>query len=240
MPDAAPASHAGNSCTDKITHPFYRLNLLPIPSYHSPRKGARPLCYFLGEKVTQKHFHTAAPLGRQCESAFARSRGGSPEPEPAAAVSRCSRPALAGASAPSPAGSFPDFPIRQTGSYQTTKLISFSFPDKFQCKKQSSCKQALSLAWQPTWLCPHNSVGFPPALQFLQINIEELRRKTFAKKRPMLCSLFHLFPAGTAKGRPVMSTPPHYMSNQYVRNCFPFACILFAQINPKSCCAQRK
>jgi len=28
------------------------------------------------EKVTQKHFHTAAPLGRQYESAFARSRGG--------------------------------------------------------------------------------------------------------------------------------------------------------------------
>ena len=69
MPDTAPASHAGNSCTDKITHPFYRLNLLPIPSYHSPCKGARPLCYFLGEKVTQKHFHTAAPLG------LARSRG---------------------------------------------------------------------------------------------------------------------------------------------------------------------
>ena len=75
VPDTAPASHAGNSCTDKITHPFYRLNLLPIPSYHSPCKGARPLCYFLGEKVTQKHFHTAAPLGRQYESAFARSRG---------------------------------------------------------------------------------------------------------------------------------------------------------------------
>ena len=74
MPDTAPASHAGNSCTDKITHPFYRLNLLPIPSYHSPCKGARPLCYFLGEKVTQKHFHTAAPLGRQYESAFARFR----------------------------------------------------------------------------------------------------------------------------------------------------------------------
>ena len=75
MPDTAPASHAGNSCTDKITHPFYRLNLLPIPSYHSPCKGARPLCYFLGEKVTQKHFHTAAPLGRQYESAFAPCRG---------------------------------------------------------------------------------------------------------------------------------------------------------------------
>ena len=28
-----------------------------------------------GEKVTQKHFHTAAPLWRQYESAFARSRG---------------------------------------------------------------------------------------------------------------------------------------------------------------------
>jgi hypothetical protein len=27
------------------------------------------------EKVTQKHFHTAAPLWRQYESAFARSRG---------------------------------------------------------------------------------------------------------------------------------------------------------------------
>ena len=75
MPDTAPASNAGNSYTDKIAHPFYRLNLLPIPSYHSPCKGARPLCYFLGEKVTQKHFHTAAPLGRQYESAFARSRG---------------------------------------------------------------------------------------------------------------------------------------------------------------------
>ena len=75
MPNAAPASHAGNRCTDKITHPFYLPNLLSIPSYHNPRKGARPLCYFLGEKVTQKHFHTAAPLGRQYESAFARSRG---------------------------------------------------------------------------------------------------------------------------------------------------------------------
>ena len=116
MPDAAPASHAGNSCTDKITHPFYRLNLLPIPSYHSSRRGARPLCYFLGKKVTlcyflgkkvtQKHFHTAAPLGRQYESAFARSRGGSPE-LPAAAVSRCSRPAPAGASAPPPPGGSP-------------------------------------------------------------------------------------------------------------------------------------
>jgi len=92
MPDAAPASHAGYSCTDKITHPFYRLNLLPIPPYHSPRKGARPLCYFLGEKVTQKHFHTAAPLGRQYESAFARSRGGSLE-LPAATFSRYSQQA---------------------------------------------------------------------------------------------------------------------------------------------------
>ncbi|MCB7044018.1 hypothetical protein, partial [Flavonifractor plautii] len=35
---------------------------------------------FSVEKVTQKHFHTAAPLGRQYESAFARSRGGSPKP----------------------------------------------------------------------------------------------------------------------------------------------------------------
>ena len=77
MPDTAPASHAGNSCTDKITHPFYRLNLLPIPSYHSPckgarpvsythldvykRQGARPLCYFLGEKVTSKSTFTPPP-----------------------------------------------------------------------------------------------------------------------------------------------------------------------------------
>ena len=58
-----------------------------------------------------------------------------------------------------------------------TKKISSSFLNKFQCKKQSSCKQALSLAWQPLWLCPHNPVGFPPALQFLQISTEALRRK---------------------------------------------------------------
>ena len=99
---------------------------------------------------------------------------------------------------------------RQTERCQTTKKISFSFPNKFQCRKQSSCKQALSLAWQPSWLYPHSSAGFPPALQFLQISTEELRRKTFAKKRPMLCSSFHLFPAETAKGRPVMSKPPPY------------------------------
>ena len=41
-----------------------------------PGRSMQPLCYFLGEKVTQKHFHTDAPLGRQYESAFARSRGG--------------------------------------------------------------------------------------------------------------------------------------------------------------------
>ena len=40
-----------------------------------PGRSMQPLCYFLGEKVTQKHFHTAAPFGRQYESAFARSRG---------------------------------------------------------------------------------------------------------------------------------------------------------------------
>ena len=106
MPDAAPASHAGNSCTDKITHPFYRLNLLPTPSSHSPRRGASPLCYCRGEKGPQKPFPTAAPWGRQYESALARSRGGSPE-LPAAAVSRCSRPAPAGASAPPPPGGSP-------------------------------------------------------------------------------------------------------------------------------------
>ena len=109
---------------------------------------------------------------------------------------------------------------RQTGSYQATKKdcpplpaffkISFSFPNKSQCKKQSSCKQALSLAWQPSWPCPHNSVGFPPALQFLPISTEELRRKTFAKNRPILCSSLHLFPAETAKGRQVMSKTPLY------------------------------
>lgn len=98
----------------------------------------------------------------------------------------------------------------QPRSCQATKKISFSFPNKFQLKKQSSCKQALSLAWQPSWLRPHNSVGFPPALQFLQISIEALRRKTFAKKRPMLCSSFQLFPAETAKDKPVMSKTPLY------------------------------
>ena len=95
VPDTAPASHSRNGCTYKITRPFYRPYPLLLPSYHSPREGATPLCYFLCEKVTQKHFHTAAPLGRQYESAFARSRGELQE-LPAATVSRCSPPALAG------------------------------------------------------------------------------------------------------------------------------------------------
>ena len=99
VPDTASTSHAGYSCPDKITHPFYRPYPLLFPSYHSPSEGTTPLCYFLGEKVTQKHFHTAAPLWRQYESAFARSRG-EHRSRPAAAVSRCSCPAPAGASAP--------------------------------------------------------------------------------------------------------------------------------------------
>lgn len=74
MPDTAPASHAGNSCTDKITHPFYRLNLLPIPSYHSPCKGARPLCYFLGEKVTKALSHRST-VGAAVGKCFAPLKG---------------------------------------------------------------------------------------------------------------------------------------------------------------------
>ena len=41
----------------------------------APARGQRLFVTFSWEKVTQKHFHTAAPLGRQYESAFARSRG---------------------------------------------------------------------------------------------------------------------------------------------------------------------
>lgn len=44
-----------------------------LPFYHTATDKATSLL-LSGEKVTQKHFHTAAPLGRQYESAFARSR----------------------------------------------------------------------------------------------------------------------------------------------------------------------
>ena len=53
--DTAWAHHAGYSRTDKITRPFYRPNL-PIPSYHSPRKGATPLYHFLRGKSNKSTF----------------------------------------------------------------------------------------------------------------------------------------------------------------------------------------
>ena len=74
VPDTAPASHAGYGCPDKITHPFYRPYPLLLLFYHSQAVTTTSLL-LSGEKVTQKHFHTAAPLGRQYESAFARCRG---------------------------------------------------------------------------------------------------------------------------------------------------------------------
>ena len=61
--DTSPARHAGYGCTDKITHPFYRPNLLQIPSYHSPRKGATPLCYFLLGESNAKALSHRRPVG---------------------------------------------------------------------------------------------------------------------------------------------------------------------------------
>ena len=61
--DTAWAHHAGYSRTDKITHPFYRPNLLPIPSYHSPRRGATPLCYFLRGESNAKALSHRRPVG---------------------------------------------------------------------------------------------------------------------------------------------------------------------------------
>ena len=84
MPDTAPARHAGNRDTHGDHRPSSRSererhfgsDVAHVSHVTIPGRSMQPLCYFLGEKVTQKHFHTAAPLGRQCESAFARSRGG--------------------------------------------------------------------------------------------------------------------------------------------------------------------
>ena len=60
-----------------LTLPFFCAVLLCfilLPFYHTATDKATSLL-LSGEKVTQKHFHTAAPLWRQYESAFARSRG---------------------------------------------------------------------------------------------------------------------------------------------------------------------
>ena len=84
MPDTAPARHAGNRDTHGDHRPSSRSererhfgsDVAHVSHVTIPGRSLQPLCYFLGEKVTQKHFHTAAPLGRQYESAFARSRGG--------------------------------------------------------------------------------------------------------------------------------------------------------------------
>ena len=83
MPDTAPARHAGNRDTHGDHRPSSRsererhFGSDVAHSFHVtiPGRSMQLLCYFLGEKVTQKHFHTAAPLWRQYESAFARSRG---------------------------------------------------------------------------------------------------------------------------------------------------------------------
>ena len=63
--------------TKALTLPFFCAVLLCfilLPFYHTATDKATSLL-LSGEKVTQKHFHTAAPLWRQYESAFARSRG---------------------------------------------------------------------------------------------------------------------------------------------------------------------
>ena len=80
MPDTAPARHAGDRDTAmEITAFHLGLNVSDIlaatlPTFPMlPYRAGRlqPLCYFLGEKVTPLYFHTAAPFGRQYESAFA-------------------------------------------------------------------------------------------------------------------------------------------------------------------------
>ena len=75
VPDTAPASHAGYGCPDKITRPFYRPYPLLLPSYHSPREGATPLCYFLGEKVIKALSHRH-PFGAGSMKVLLRPAGG--------------------------------------------------------------------------------------------------------------------------------------------------------------------
>lgn len=75
MPDTSPARHSRNGCAYKITRPFpAKAYILLLLFYHNWPQSTTSLLLSC-EKVTQKHFHTAAPLGRQYESAFARSRG---------------------------------------------------------------------------------------------------------------------------------------------------------------------
>lgn len=75
MPDTSPARHSRNGCAYKITRPFpAKAYILLLLFYHNWPQATTSLLLSC-EKVTQKHFHTAAPLWRQYESAFARSRG---------------------------------------------------------------------------------------------------------------------------------------------------------------------
>lgn len=75
MPDTSPARHSRNGCAYKITRPFpAKAYILLLLFYHNWPQSTTSLLLSC-EKVTQKHFHTAAPLWRQYESAFARSRG---------------------------------------------------------------------------------------------------------------------------------------------------------------------
>ena len=74
--------HSRNGCAYKITRPFpVKAYILLLLFYHNWPQATTSLLLSC-EKVTQKHFHTAAPFGRQYESAFARSRGGSPSCQP--------------------------------------------------------------------------------------------------------------------------------------------------------------
>ncbi len=71
MSDTAPARHAG----DCNRHGDHRLSsrfererhfgsdVAHVSHVTIPGRSLQPLCYFLGEKVTQKHFHTAARWG---------------------------------------------------------------------------------------------------------------------------------------------------------------------------------
>ena len=127
MSDTAPARHAG----DCNRHGDHRLSsrfererhfgsdVAHVSHVTIPGRSLQPLCYFLGEKVTQKHFHTAAPFGRQYESAFARSRG-------VLVVTvrriRSSQPPPEGVALPPPGGSPVSTPLLNQDGVHTKKL----------------------------------------------------------------------------------------------------------------------
>jgi hypothetical protein len=63
VPDTSPARHSRNGCAYKITRPFpAKAYILLLLFYHNWPQATTSLLLSC-EKVTQKHFHTAAPSG---------------------------------------------------------------------------------------------------------------------------------------------------------------------------------